>query len=163
MNAQDYSAEIGARVSTHEAFERIGHVSEWWTQNVTGRSARVGDTFTVRFGETFVDFEIAELIPDQMLVWKVTDCNLHWIWDKKEWKGTRLVWEVFPGAERTIIRLTHRGLTPGIECYDTCVRGWDFYFRESLLKLLAEGKGLPEGESTPSAARTATVAAETAA
>lgn len=162
MKAQDYRAEIVARVPTHEAFERIGHVSEWWTKDVTGRSTRVGDTFTVRFGETFVDFEVAELILEQMLVWKVTDCNLHWIENKKEWKGTSLVWEVFPGAERTIIRLTHRGLTPGVECYDTCVKGWDFYFGESLLKLLAQGKGLPQGDSTPAAAKTATVAAEAA-
>lgn len=162
MKAQDYSADIGASVSAREAFEKIGRVSEWWTKNVTGRSTRLGDTFTVRFGETFVDFEIAELLLDKKVVWMVSDCNLHFVKDKKEWKGTRVVWELLSGAEKTIVRMTHRGLVRGIECYDNCVKGWNFYFRDSLLKLLVQGKGLPEGESGQSAGNTATVAAESA-
>jgi hypothetical protein len=159
MKAQDYSAEIGASVSAREAFEKIGRVSEWWTKNVTGHSTRPGDTFTVRFGETFVDFEVAELVLDKFVAWKVTDCNLHFVKNKKEWKGTGLLWEVLSGAEKTIVRLTHRGLVPGIECYGNCIEGWDFYFRDSLLKLLVQGNGLPDGKGRQSAGKTATGAA----
>ena len=39
--------------------------------------------------------------------------------------------------------MTHVGLVPGIECYEDCEKGWDFYIKESLFKFLTEGKGLP--------------------
>ena len=40
--------------------------------------------------------------------------------------------------------MTHLGLKPGIECFDGCVKGWDQYVKDSLFRLLAEGKGAPE-------------------
>ncbi len=36
------------------------------------------------------------------------------------------------------------GLVPEIECYNDCVKGWNFYVNESLFKLMTEGKGIPE-------------------
>jgi hypothetical protein len=41
--------------------------------------------------------------------------------------------------------MTHAGLVPGIECYENCQKGWDFYLRESLQKLLRENEGVPHG------------------
>jgi hypothetical protein len=39
--------------------------------------------------------------------------------------------------------MIHIGLVPEIECYTSCVKGWDQYVKGSLFKLLTEGKGLP--------------------
>ncbi len=144
--AKDYQATISAKVSTDEAFQKISKVSQWWTKGFTGKSSELGDRFTVRFGETFVDFKIAELKPNTRIVWEVTDCNLAWIGNKTEWKGTRVLWELTPKDGTTEVRMTHAGLVPGAECYDNCKPGWDFYVATSLRKLLAENKGLPDGE-----------------
>jgi hypothetical protein len=83
-SASDYQRSIQADISPAEALSRISRVSDWWTKNVTGRSQNPGDAFTVRWGETFVDFKILEVIPGKRVVWHVTDCNLPWINDKKE-------------------------------------------------------------------------------
>lgn len=91
MGPQSYSSSITANITTQEATERINRVADWWTASVTGASGKVGDAFTVRLGETFVDFAVVELLPSKRIVWQVTDCNLQWLEDKKEWKGTRLV------------------------------------------------------------------------
>jgi hypothetical protein len=145
MTHVDYSLSITAKITAREALERISRVSEWWTKGFTGASQKLGDRFTVRFGETFVDFTIVEVIPEERTVWQVTNSYLHWINNKTEWTGTRIVWEVLAEHETTTVRMTHVGLHPGVECYENCEVGWNFCCGESLLKLLRENKGLPDG------------------
>jgi hypothetical protein len=87
MTGQDYSSSITANITAQEAMKRISQVADWWTASFTGASGKVGDAFTVRFGETFVDFAVVELVPAKRIVWRVIDCNLHFIEDKKEWKN----------------------------------------------------------------------------
>lgn len=147
MEQHDYRASINSRLPPTEALERIGRVSDWWTRGVTGSARETGDAFQVRWGETFVNFAVAESVPDTRVVWRVTDCNLPWLkHNKKEWNGTQVVWEVIPRAFGSTVTLTHSGLTPEVECYDTCEAGWNFYFGKSLLKLLEENQGLPDGK-----------------
>lgn len=140
----DYQCAIQAGISPAEALSRINRVPDWWTKNFSGRSQNPGDQFTVRFGETFVDFQVSEVVPGKKVVWQVTDCNLHWINDKKEWKGTSIVWELSSNNGATLVQMTHAGLVPEAECYANCKTGWDFCVGESLLKLLTENEGLPD-------------------
>ena len=144
MKKQNYHCSITANVSVKEAIENINHVSAWWTENFEGHSEKLNDIFTVRFGETFVTFKVIEVIAGKKIVWQVTDCYLHWLKDKKEWNDTKLLWEISTVNNLTQINFTHIGLAPEIECYDNCVKGWDQYVKGSLLKLITEGKGLPE-------------------
>lgn len=144
MKQQDYHCAISASITAKEALEKIGDVSAWWTKSFTGNSKKPGDTFSIRFGETFVDFKIVEAIPDKKVVWEVTDCNLHWIKNKTEWKNTHIVWEVFPENSKTNISMTHVGLVTGAECYKDCKVGWDNYIQKSLFNFLMGNKGLPD-------------------
>ena|SRR5882762_3558669 len=139
----DYHCSITTTNTAKEAFENICDVSAWWATNFEGSAKKPGDLFTVRFGETFVTFQINEAIPEKKVEWYVTDCNLHWLRDKKEWKDTKIVWEISSKNNTTQIDMTHVGLVPGVECYDTCENGWDHFVKESLFKLLTENKGLP--------------------
>ena len=147
---QNYHSHIKTAMPTHEAFEKINNVSEWWTPDIKGQSKKLNDVFTVYFGDTFVTFKITELVPDKKVAWYVTDCNLHWIKDKKEWKDTTIDFELSAQNGDTEIDFTHIGLVPEVECYDNCKEGWDFYITKSLSKYINEGKGLP---NTPVAAR----------
>ena len=140
----DYQATIRVEVSALQALAGISNVKAWWTQNVEGSSKKLGDCFYVRFGDTYSKFEIIELEPGQKLVWLVLDCNLHWLVDKKEWKGTRILWEVETINDACKIHMTHVGLVPSIECFENCRAGWNHYVKESLYKLLNEGRGVPD-------------------
>ncbi|MBN9384105.1 MAG: SRPBCC domain-containing protein [Chitinophagaceae bacterium] len=142
--ARDYHCSITADVTAKEAFEKIARVSDWWAVNFEGSAERTGDTFTVRFGETFVIFKIGEAIPNKKIVWQVMDCNLHWQQDKKEWNGTEIVWEISSVNGSTRIDMIHVGLVPGVECYENCETGWNYHIKESLFKFLTEDKGLPQ-------------------
>ncbi len=150
MKKQDYNCTISVKGNAAEAFKNISHVPAWWGTDVEGNSEKLNDIFTIHFGETWVTFKIAEVIPAQRIAWEVTDCYLPWLKDKTEWKNTSILWEISEKGDDVKIDMTHLGLIPQIECYDNCEKGWNFYIKESLFKLLTEGKGRPD---TPRVAR----------
>jgi hypothetical protein len=49
-----------------------------------------------------------------------------------------------PRTKATELTFTHIGLTPQVECFDQCEKGWDYFIGESLYKLITEGAGLPD-------------------
>jgi hypothetical protein len=145
MNRHDYNATITAKISASEAFKSINRVSAWWSENLKGRSENLNDIFTVHFefGDTFT-IKIIEFVIDKKIAWLVTDCDLTWVKDRKEWKGTKMYFEISTENKSTNISFTHVGLVPQIECYAGCVKGWDQFIKGSLFKLLTEGKGQPD-------------------
>lgn len=144
MENQDYNYVITTSIPAMEALDAISRVPEWWASDFEGNSQKLGDEFTVRFGEVSVNFRIVEFVPGKKAVWLVTDCNLGWLKDTREWKGTKIDWEVSRNNHSTQIRMTHVGLIPGLECYNDCKEGWNFHLGESLVRLITEGIGIPD-------------------
>ena len=152
MKKQDYTATILVKATANATFNSINHVAAWWTANIEGGTEKLNDVFTIHFGEeTFVTMKIVESVPNKKVVWNVTDCYLHWLADKKEWKDTRIVFEISAEGDSTRIHFTHVGLQPQVECYEGCVKGWDQYVKDSLARLINEGKGLPQAKQKAAA------------
>ena len=143
MKKQDYTVTITANATAQEAFNSINNVAGWWTMAFEGSSENLNDVFTVRFGETFITIRVIELVPCQKTGWQVIDCYKHWLKDTKEWLNTKMSWEISEVNNEMQISFTHIGLVPGIECYNGCEKAWNFYVKESLFKLLTDGKGVP--------------------
>ena len=144
MEKKSFHRTITVNASAEEAMKKISQVNLWWAKKFSGSANKLNDQFTVRFGDTFVDFQISELVPNKKVVWKVTDCNLHWINNKKEWNNTQVVFEITGKEKANQINFTHIGLVPGVECYNDCEVGWNGHITGSLAKLINEGKGVPE-------------------
>jgi len=144
MKKKDFHKTITVNASASETLKKINQVSKWWAKKVKGKSEKLNDTFTVDFGTTWVDFQITELVPNKKVVWKVTDCNLEWIKNKKEWKDTEVVFDISTENGKTKIDFTHIGLVPGIECYTDCEAGWSEHLAIGLEALINEGKGQPQ-------------------
>ncbi|MGC4102368.1 SRPBCC family protein [Ferruginibacter sp.] len=144
MAKRNFQLSVIVNSSGEEVTKKINLVNKWWAKKVTGKSEKLNDTFRVDFGKTFVDFQITELVPGKKIVWTVTDCNLHWINNKKEWNGTDVVFEIASEKNKTQINFIHVGLLPGCECYEDCEVGWTGHVTESLVKFIREGYGMPE-------------------
>ena len=144
MDTQDYSIRIEASVPVDEAFAGIQNVAAWWTKSFTGQARQAGDAFSVRFGSTFVDFSVANVVPEQQIVWQVASSSLPWLKNPDEWTGTRVVWDLSRTGTTTQIRMTHIGLAPQVECYGQCEAGWDFFVGQSLHQLLTQHQGMPD-------------------
>jgi Activator of Hsp90 ATPase homolog 1-like protein len=144
LKKQDYTASITVNATPQEAFKSINSVSKWWTEDLKGSSQKLNDEFTVRFGDVHVSKQkLVEVIPDKKVVWLVTDSKLNFIENKQEWTNTKISFEIARNDNKTQIRFTHFGLVPNVECYDSCVKGWDEYIKGSLFKLLTDGEGSP--------------------
>jgi hypothetical protein len=141
---QDFSLTLTVKASAKETVKNISQVNLWWAKNFKGHASKLNDEFSVYFGDTFVNFRISEFIPEKKIIWLVTDCNLHWIKDKKEWKNTEVIWSLAEKGGETQINFVHKGVTPESECYESCNPGWTHHLKDSLLKLVHDGKGLPE-------------------
>ena len=141
---QDFSLSLAVKASAKETMKRISQVNLWWAKNFKGQAGKLNDEFSVHFGYTYVNFRISEVIPDRKIVWLVTDCNLHWIDDKKEWNDTEVIWSLAEKDGKTRIDFVHKGLTPASECYESCEPGWTHHIKDSLVKLIEKDKGFPE-------------------
>lgn len=144
MKAKDYTASITVKATASEVYNGINDVLKWWSDDLKGKSQKVNDEFTVRFGDIHVSTQkVTELVPDRKITWRVTDSNLNFIKDKSEWTNTTISFDIESSGDQTTIHFTHHGLVPEIECYNSCSKGWDYYFKGSLYKLFSEGKGTP--------------------
>ena len=141
---QDFSLSLTVKASAKETMERISQVKSWWAKNLKGQAGKLNDEFSVYFGDTYVNFRVSEVVPNKKIVWLVTECNLHWIKDKQEWKNTQVIWSLAENNGKTQIDFVHKGLTQASECYESCKPGWTHHLKDSLLKLIENGEGLPE-------------------
>ena len=145
VKKEDYNATLVVSQSANEVFKSINSVSKWWTENLTGDTENLDGIFTVDFSDgNFVTHKLIEVIPNNKVVWLVTDCYLSWFNDKTEWTNTKMSFEISTKGTSTQMSFTHIGLVPEVECYDMCVKGWDQYVNGSLLKLITEGEGQPQ-------------------
>ena len=144
MKNQDYTATLTVDASAKEVFNSINDVTKWWTDELKGSSKKLNDEFTVQFADMHVSTQkIVEFLPDKKVVTKQTASNLSFITQKDEWTNTSISFEIVEQGNKTQLTFTHIGLVPAIECFKDCTKGWDYYFKGSLYKLLTEGKGTP--------------------
>jgi hypothetical protein len=141
---QDFSYKLTVKATAKEAMKKIAQVNLWWAKNFKGKASKLNDEFSVHFGDTYVNFKISELVPGKKIVWLVTDCNLGWIKEKKEWKNTEVIYTLTEKGEKTQLDFVHKGLIPESECYNDCKTGWTGHLKGSLQKLIDEGTGFPE-------------------
>ena len=143
MTQKDYQSSITVHTTAKEAFEHVKNVRGWWAKKMEGSSSGLHDEFKVLFNPTWVAFRIVENVPYKRIVWEVTDCYLHWLKDKKEWNGTRVVFDIAETGDSTRITMTHIGLVPEVECYAQCEQGWNDHFSKSLFQYLTQQEGMP--------------------
>ena len=147
MSNQSYTASISVDQSPKEAFDAIRNVRGWWSEEIEGSTAKVGDEFLYRYQNLHrCTMKQVEFVSDKRVAWLVTDNYFSFTEDKTEWKGTKVVFDIAKEGDKTEIRFTHEGLVPTYECYNVCSDAWGTYIRGSLKSLIATGKGSPNAK-----------------
>jgi hypothetical protein len=143
----DFTITMTVDQTVEEAFEAVTNVRGWWSGEIDGPTDELGGEFTYRYQDIhYSKQKVTELVPGRRVVWLVLDSYLGFIEDKREWDGTRVIFDIARRGDKTEIRFTHAGLLPAGECYGACSSAWSSYIRGSLRSLIATGKGQPNPE-----------------
>src|SRR5882762_5664744 len=120
-----------------QVFDAINNPQNWWSGEIKGSTTKLNDEFTYRYKELHYSKQrIVELIPKQKVVWLVTESTINYAEDKNEWTGTKISFEISEGENKTLLRFTHLGLDPRIECFDSCSNSWTQLVQQSLFSLI---------------------------
>ena len=141
----DYQKTIAVNKPVNEVYTALTEdIAGWWSNDLSGAAAHVGDSFNIAFGKTKKTFNIVEAIPGERVVWECVKAYINnaTLENKSEWVGTKMIWTLSGTEKNTVIHFLHEGLNKNLQCYDLCEAGWDM-FLSSLETYLTTGKGSP--------------------
>lgn len=142
MAKNDFSTTLVVEQSPKQVFNAINNPQNWWAGEIHGSATNLNDEFTYRYEDFhFSRQKVVDMIPDQKVVWLVTESIINYVEDKKEWTGTKIIFEISEKDSKTHLRFTHQGLDPRIECFDSCSNSWTQIIQQSLFSLITTGKG----------------------
>jgi hypothetical protein len=138
MQHDNFTATLLVEQTPQEAFTAVLNVRGWWSglfnETFEGSSEKIGDAFAFRAGDGlhYSKQQLTELVPGKKVAWLVTESNLSFLSNPKEWEGTELHFDISAEGNGSRIVFTHAGLTPEAECYDSCAPAWTQYIGERL-------------------------------
>jgi hypothetical protein len=148
MSRTGHAVRIEVTKPPREAFDCITAITKWWVApagDFEGRSTALDDEFVIRHGDVHYSRQkLVELVPDRKLVWLITDSRLAWLEkNQREWTNTRLVFALTSEGGKTVIRFTHEGLLPEMECFAKVSEAWNMLIREWLYAFISDGTPRP--------------------
>jgi hypothetical protein len=160
MTDQSYTTTITFDRTAHQVFDAIGNVRGWWSGEIDGSTANAGDEFDYRFEDVHsCRIRVTAAVPGRKVSWLVLENHFNFTQDKSEWTGTTIDFDLTEDGGRTRLTFTHHGLVPEYECFELCIKGWDFYITTSLANLINAGEGQPNATGQPRLAHEAELSA----
>jgi hypothetical protein len=152
MQNQDFTASFLVDQSPEEVFNAVNNVRGWWSEEIEGSTDKLNAEWSYHYEDLHrCKMKITALIPGKKVEWLVTDNFFSFTKDKKEWVGTKIIFEISKKGNQTQLVFTHQGLVPEYECYSVCFDAWTGYIKKSLYNLVATGEGNPnKGEKITS-------------
>ena len=152
MSDDNLTIDILVDQSPDDVFAAVNDVRGWWSGQIDGDTDRLGGEFTYRYEDMHRSTQrITEFVPGKRVAWQVIDSYLSFIEDKSEWTGSEITFDIDRVGDQTRLRFSHIGLTPDVECYDSCQPAWVFYVGNSLRNFITSGAGQPNARETADA------------
>ena len=135
MTEPNFQYSFSTLKSISEVFNHLINPKNWWVdlygETIGGKSEAINDEFSFSAGDGlhFSNQKLLELIPDKKIVWLVTESNLSFLKNTKEWAGTKICFELEKEGNNTKVSFTHIGLIPSIECFSSCSSAWTQYLQ----------------------------------
>ncbi|WP_428228518.1 SRPBCC family protein [Flavobacterium sp.] len=150
MSTIDFTSTVLVDQSPQEVFDAVINVRGWWSEEIEGDTAKLNDVFDYHYEDIHrAKIKLIEVIPNEKVVWLVTENYFKFTQDKTEWTGTKPTFEISEKEGKTALRFTHFGLVPEYECFDICRDAWTNYIQNSLRKLITTGTGEPNATGKP--------------
>jgi hypothetical protein len=144
MNQNSFTTSFITDKSPETAFQAITNFRAWWSEEIEGKTDLLNETFFYHYKDVHLcKLKMTTSAPNRKFVYDVLDNYFSFTKDNREWKGTKLLFDISSEGGKTKVTFTHQGLTPDDECYNICHESWENYILNSLSDLINQGKGKP--------------------
>jgi uncharacterized protein YndB with AHSA1/START domain len=117
-------------VTVSALFTSAVGVSRWWGS--TEGDGAVGGTLVTSFGDHGVNaMRVLEAGPTRVVWESIAPDGATPTGHTQEWLGTTIEFDIVPADTGSELRFGHAGLTPQLECLDSCVATWTYFWRAS--------------------------------
>jgi hypothetical protein len=141
MTTTNFTSTLLVDQSPKEVFDAVNAPQDWWSGDFEGSTKQLNDEFTYRYKDFHYSKQrVVEMIPNEKVVWLVTESQLNFVEDKDEWTGTKIIFEISKKGDKTQLKFTHLGLQPQVECYSDCSTAWGQLVQQSLFDLITTGE-----------------------
>lgn len=144
MENKSFTVTIEVAKSPQTVFKSITNdVNKWWGgKDLKGNCTNLNNEFIINHpGAHYSKQKLVEVIQDKKIVWLVTESILDWLEkDKHEWENTKMIFEIIPNGEKTVLHFIHEGLVPEKECYPLCHEGWNTVIKDYLFHFITEDR-----------------------
>ena len=127
-----YTTSIEVAKSPGAVFNHILYdVAKFWPEDVEGESSKLNDEFIFKSGgdSHYSKNKVIELLPNKKVTWLVTESIRKT--DNFDWTGTKMIFELTPKGDHTMIEFTYDGVVLEGE-YDRLVQICDMVIKEML-------------------------------
>ncbi|MDB5095182.1 MAG: Activator of Hsp90 ATPase 1 family protein [Candidatus Eremiobacteraeota bacterium] len=140
----DYESTVFLKGPTDRVFDALTTTSGlagWWS-TVSGSGVQGGE-LTFAFDDDRLVVHVDEAQRPSAVRWTPRSS----FEPVSDWVGTTIAFDISPSGDGgSRLRLRHIGLTPQLECFELCRRGWDYYL-QSLVEYVDSGQGRPFGST----------------
>ena len=148
MKSQNYTVAIEVAKSPNDVFNHIiNDVSKFWPEEFEGKSTKLNDEFVFKSGDShYSKNKVIEFVPNKKVVWLVTESIRKT--DNFEWTGTKMIFELAPKGDNTLLKFTYDGFILENE-YNRLVQVCDMVIKEKLYNLIESFTATVEVAKSP--------------
>jgi hypothetical protein len=104
-----HSVSIELAKSPGDVFNHLVNLKKWWPEDFEGENLQLNSEFIFTTGDAhYSKSKVVEFVPDKKLVWLTTESIRKT--DNFDWTGTKMIFELTPRGDHTILRFTYDGI-----------------------------------------------------
>ena len=139
---EKYSVEVAFAKSVNDVFDHVIDLSKWWPEEFEGESIKLNTEFVFKTGDGhYSKNKVVEFEPNKKVVWLTTESLRKT--DNFDWTGTKMIFEVSPQGNHTVLKFTYDGVVLEHEA-NRLVQICDMTVKEMFYNFIVTGKGKNE-------------------
>ena len=135
----NYPVAIELTKSPNEVFKQLINLKKWWPEDFEGEDIKLNSEFIFTTGDShYSKNKVIEFVPNKKLVWLAIESIRKT--DNYDWTGTKMIFELTPEGENTIVKFTYDGVVLESES-DRLIQICDMTLKEMFYNFIIYGKG----------------------
>ena len=142
-----YTVAIEVAKPSNVVFNHIIQLSKWWVEEFVGEELKLNSEFILKVGDShFSKNKVLEFVPYKKFVWATTESKR--TSDNFDWTGTKMIYELSPTNNGTLITFTYDGVLFESE-QDRLKEICDYCIKDLLYKYLESFTATIETSKSP--------------